>query len=310
MQEKREEALMKALEKRASIAGAGGSQDQAQRAFNAAKARAAMSPKSRELARRRWKNAARRVMSPAQLIKRAMGNFAKQKVDKSQTVVSRVEKLESENKENLKRIHQLEKLCKKLSAKQLKEAAAEYVMSKRLDSVETAVGNIGSGLFDLKNLTIGAGAQVAFAALEQGRVEEERRGPSAIIGLREASRREVVVAKLEVEASAEGISSDLSEKLLSLSVKLERPLAVDFVAGEVANLVEDILTNHDHELDDLHFMRMRKKVDIKKMPALRSLGSIVFTKRVLEDSEIDSGETLEDGRADRLRYECYLVYIN
>jgi len=63
-------------------------------AFNAAKARAAMSPTKRERARKRWKWACRKVISPASKMKRAMANMLDKKVDANLTVISRVEVLE------------------------------------------------------------------------------------------------------------------------------------------------------------------------------------------------------------------------
>ena len=134
VKEKREQALLKALQKRATSAGGGGVEVKAQalKAYKAAQARAAMTPEQRARAIRRWKNAASRVLSPAQKIKRAMREFATTKVNKNQTVVSRVEKLEEENKEYERRIHQLEKQVKKMMAKQLKDAALEYKLHKQV----------------------------------------------------------------------------------------------------------------------------------------------------------------------------------
>ena len=102
---------MEALKKKASEdKSAGLENDLALRALKAAEARQKMDPEKRERAKMRWKKAFRSVMSPAAIIKRAMGNFGKAKVTKSQTVVSRVEKVEEENGKIDNRLRQVEKV--------------------------------------------------------------------------------------------------------------------------------------------------------------------------------------------------------
>ena len=70
-------------------------------------------------------------------------------------------------------------------------------MGKRLDSMVEATDHIGIGLLDLKETVTGYSAQLAFASLEGSRDEEDKKGPSAIVRLSEASNKEVVVNRIE-----------------------------------------------------------------------------------------------------------------
>ena len=200
----------------------------------------------------------------------------------------------SQNKEYYKRIHQLEKLCKKLQGKVLKEAAAEFAIGKRMDSLMSATVNIGKGLLDFKEATTGYGAQLAFEAIEQDRDEEDRRGQSAIVRLNEVSNKNVVVKNLEEAAAKANCPQILSGELSHLATKLSRPKAIDFDATEVAHLVEDILLMHGSEIDTLSSEVNNERVlSMKPKSPMRSLGSIVFTKAVLEDIKKDSADAVD-----------------
>ena len=183
------------------------------RAYKAAQARAAMSPEQRARAVRRWKDAARRVLSPSQKVKRAMRDFATTKVNKNQTVVSRVERIEEENKEYEKRLHQLEKVVKKLQAKQLKDAALEYKLRKRVKALAADGRDMGSGLLQLKEALVGAHAQVAEAILGGDKSEEERAAMAPIVSSGEASSAATVSARLKAEAEQEGTPKELAVKV-------------------------------------------------------------------------------------------------
>ena len=201
----------------------------------------------------------------------------------------------SQNKEYNKRIHQLEKLCKKLQGKVLKEAAAEFAIGKRMDSLMSATVNIGKGLLDFKEATTGYGAQLAFEAIEQDRDEEDRRGQNAIVRLNEVSNKNVVVKNLEEAAAKANCPQILSGKLSHLATKLSRPKAIDFDATEVAHLVEDILLMHGSEIDTLSSEVNNERVlSMKpKSPMTTLRGSTVFTDSVLEDIKKDSADAVD-----------------
>jgi len=138
LRQKHEEAMVVALKKKANEDEiAGSTNNLALRALKAAEVRQMMDPEKRARAKMRWKKAMRSVMSPANIIKRAMGNFGKQKVDKTQTVVSRVVKVEEETGKMDCRLRQVEKLMKKHKQRLLKEAAAEHLRKKEMKLMKT-----------------------------------------------------------------------------------------------------------------------------------------------------------------------------
>ena len=123
MQARQEEMLVRALVS-ASRATADPAQAlAAEMALKAAALRMATDPAKRERARFLWNKAIRKVLSPAAKMKRNMGSMLEKKLDKNQTVMSRVTALEET-------ILTLTKRNVKYEA-ELKEATAEKLPNHR-----------------------------------------------------------------------------------------------------------------------------------------------------------------------------------
>ena len=251
MKVKNEQAMMEALKEKA----AGGEDDLAMRALRAAEARSRMTPEQRERAKRRWKLALHKVLSPAAVIKRAMGNFGKEKVSKSHTVVSRVEKIEKEAGVMDSRLHQVEKLLKKQKAQLLRDERSKILMQEEVRLLRAKGARMSALCKELTEAMVGTNMQIAiekYNALE-GLAEQDGGVGGVIAPLKpgDASHRDAVCGSLESASKSEALTASkaFKGKLQALWEKLRRPQAEDFVPLMVARDIIDLLQDHDEELD-------------------------------------------------------------
>ena len=214
----------------------------AMRALNAATARQKMSPAKREMAQKRWRKAMRSVLSPAAKMKRALGSMLNKKVDKGQTVMSRMEKAEKELKITNNKLHQLEKAL-------LKMRKAENTM---LVDEEKNKANIKSlarqstkalKLFDELSMAIlGTSVNVAVSSLNALAGTDHA---SPLIRDEPSHQDSVVKSLMHTGKSA---SDELAKLLAPLAFKLSRPTAEDFDALAVAGSIIELLRDHRVEL--------------------------------------------------------------
>jgi hypothetical protein len=162
--DEREKALLEALKEK-SKGSTGADRGDAMSALNAARYRQKMDPAKRERARMRWKLACRRVMSPAAKMKRALGSMLNKKVDKTQTVVSRMEKAEEELKRTNHKLHQVEKLLHKMKRGEGKSKSTEAKTQKDIGTIAKQSTKCMKLFDELSMAILGTSVNIAVEAI-------------------------------------------------------------------------------------------------------------------------------------------------
>ena len=226
-------------------------------AFEAAKRRASMAPSRRELARKRWKWACRKVISPASKMKRAMANMLDQKVDVTLTVVSRVEVLEKYIQKLESELHNTKKSLLSQMKGKVKNADEEQRNQKEetadwLKYLHREQHKMNYKWGEYMESILGTKTHLATQMVNTSQNTNSR----PPIASNEPTHLDRVVKTLSIAANT--VSENLAKKLSKLAVDLKMGEQDDnFDGNAVAFELFNLLHEHSEELGNNHHITKR-----------------------------------------------------
>ena len=244
----KEMAILESLKKKSG--GEGTESEAANTALKAAEIRQKTPQKKRDAAMARWRKAVHAVMTPAARMKRGLGSMLDKRVDKTQTVVSRMEKAEIVQKQTSDKLRQLEKLLSK-QKKAEGTIASEAAQQKSDVAVIKKQTTRAFTLIDELTMAI-IGTSVAVAVSSINSLDPAGSGAKPLatpLDRDEPTHRDSVVKSLR-RAATEATAA-LAVLLEKIALSLSRPTAEDFDALAVSRLIISALQAHGTELKDL-----------------------------------------------------------